>query len=136
MAGGPVGDLLAAFALGGGEEQGESAVVAEDGVGEDARGDVGDRGEVDDGAAELDVQVGGDVPGLEVHVDQGGGASGGLGGERELHGGEGGAHPALGAADGDDGAAGAGDRVAAGARWRRTPADHWATAWTRLASSS
>ena len=68
--------------------------------------DVVDGGEVDDGAAELDVQVGGDVAGLEVQVDEGDGACpDGLCGEGELDGGDGRADAALGAADRDDGAA-------------------------------
>ena len=37
LAGGPVGDLLAAFALAGGQQQAEAGVVGEDRVLEDAR---------------------------------------------------------------------------------------------------
>lgn len=107
LAGGAVGDVLAAFALGGGRDDGEAALMGEDHVGEDARRDVADGGEVGDRAAELHVEVGGDVAGLEVEVEQGRGTSGRLCGEGELDGGEGGADAALGAGDGDDAAAAA-----------------------------
>lgn len=74
LSGGAVGDLLAALALRRGEEQGEAGLVDVHGVLEDARRDVGDGGEVGDGSPELDVQVGGDVAALEVHVDERDGA--------------------------------------------------------------
>ena len=131
LAYGPVVDLLAAFAVGGREEQPEPGVVGEDRVLEDPGRDVLDAGEVDDGAPELDVEVGGDVAGLEVEVDQGHGPAGRLGGQGELDRGHGRADAALGSADGDDRAAGSGEHIAPRPRWRRTPVDQPAAAWTR-----
>ncbi len=106
LPGGEVADLLAALALRRGEQQAEAGGVGEDGVLEDARRDVVDAGEVGDRAPELDVEVGGDVPGLQVHVGQGDAAPGGVRGEGELDGGDGRADTALGADDRDERAAG------------------------------
>jgi len=56
---------------------------------------VADVGEVGHGAAELDVEVGGDVAALEVEVDQGCGPSGAVGGQGQLDGRDGGPTPPL-----------------------------------------
>lgn len=110
--------------------------MAEEGVGEDARRDVADGGEVGDRAPELDVQEGGDVPALEVEVDQRGGPPGGLCGERELYGRERRADAPLAPLTVTTVPPEPPGASPPWPRWRRTSVDHWATACTRPASSS
>ncbi|AXK36540.1 amino acid adenylation domain-containing protein [Streptomyces armeniacus] len=116
LARGAVVDLLAAFALGGREEQREAGLVREHSVLEHARRQIADPGQVGGRAPELDVQERRDVPGLQVQVDERGVAPGRAGGQGQFHGGERAADAALGARHRDDRAARPAERLGPGAQ--------------------